>query len=175
MSEPVNLDAMAERYGLPGGDPDVLRLIEEVRQFRSTALLPPADAVNPDDEPEEYQILTSVEFRECDIAGVTRTFGYCVNSPTAGGYCDDRMLWVADNIADPGHFVEVLLHEATHARFPHLSEDDVRRVGADFRRLVVGAFTGKGVPLPRLPELYKPRLFDWAKTARGSREASCAE
>lgn len=107
-----------------------------------------------DTEPSDFHLLQSPKFPECTINGQKYVVGFCVNSPGAGGYNDDTMIWIADDVTDPEHFIEYGVHECLHRLFPKASEQQVHQAGRDIAAFLIGAFSAKADgPLPKIRPL----------------------
>lgn len=108
-----------------------------------------------DSEPEIYSWLICRSAGKVHLGGKDRDFAFCVNSPGAGGYMDEDVIWVADQITDPVLAMEFAIHEMLHAAFPKLAESTVERTAQEMARVLAAMFKAKGIGV--LP-LLKPML-----------------
>lgn len=105
-------------------------------------------------EPEDYHLVLSSKFNRCTLGTTERTVGFCVNSPDGAGYCDDGLVWIADQLTDPARVIEIAIHEGLHGALPDLTEGQVGTAAEQIAALVVGVFAAKGAgPLPELRPL----------------------
>lgn len=110
-------------------------------------------------EPDLYYLMPMPGVRTATFGDKEYTVGFCVNSPGAGGYCDDKCLWISDKLTDPADIVMVTIHECLHAIFPDLKEVEVGRAADQMSKFLLDVFRVKGTaPLPKLRRLCTPKL-----------------
>lgn len=105
-------------------------------------------------EPEYYNIFPCRELKRVTFKGKPRMLGYgATEGSKADGYCDYGTIWIRADCVKPKRVIEVLIHECTHARFPHLSEEEVQDFGEKVAAVIDAVFKDRGVHIDELKPL----------------------